>query len=121
MVTVLLSLTFIGIVCWCAKRLGRDPRYAAVLVGLNPIYLVFAVGGFHNDFFMLVPSTAAIAFLLARRDKSRGSDADGRGRGQIQRRAAPAFPACGGAAGAAPAQVLYGCVARGDSAARDER
>ena len=72
-VTVLLSLTFIGIVCWCAKRLGRDPRYAAVLVGLNPIYLVYAVGGFHNDFFMLVPSTAAIAFLLARRDKSAGA------------------------------------------------
>ena len=72
-VTVLLSLTFIGIVCWCAKRLGRDPRYAAVLVGLNPIYLVYAVGGFHNDFFMLVPLTASIAFLLARRDKSAGA------------------------------------------------
>ena len=72
-VTVLLSLTFIGIVCWCAKRLGRDPRYAAVLVGLNPIYLVYAVGGFHNDFFMLVPLTASIAFLLARRDKIAGA------------------------------------------------
>ena len=72
-VTVLLSLTLIGIVCWCAKRLGRDPRYAAVLVGLNPIYLVYAVGGFHNDFFMLVPLTASIAFLLAGRDKSAGA------------------------------------------------
>jgi len=72
-VTVLLSLTFIGIVAWCAKRLGRDPRYAAVLVGLNPIYLIYAVGGFHNDFFMLVPLTASIAFLLARRDKSAGA------------------------------------------------
>ena len=72
-VTVVLSLTFIGIVCWCAKRLGRDPRYAAVLVGLNPIYLVYAVGGFHNDFFMLVPLTGSIAFLLARRDKSAGA------------------------------------------------
>ncbi len=72
-VTVALSLTFIGIVCWCAKRLGRDPRYAAVLVGLNPIYLVYAVGGFHNDFFMLVPLTASIAFLLAGRDKSAGA------------------------------------------------
>jgi len=72
-VTVLLSLGFVGIVCWCAKRLGRDPRYAAVLVGLNPIYLVYAVGGFHNDFFMLVPLTASIAFLLARRDKTAGA------------------------------------------------
>jgi Glycosyltransferase family 87 len=72
-VTVLLSLGFIAIVCDCARRLGRDPRYAAVLVALNPIYLVYAIGGFHNDFFMLVPSTAAIALLLARRDRSAGA------------------------------------------------
>lgn len=72
-VTVALSLTFIALVCECARRLGRDPRYAAALVGLNPIYLVYAVGGFHNDFFMLVPSTAAIALLLARRDRSSGA------------------------------------------------
>jgi hypothetical protein len=71
--TVLLSLGFVAIVCDCARRLGRDPRYAAVLVALNPIYLVYAVGGFHNDFFMLVPSTAAIALLLARRDRSAGA------------------------------------------------
>jgi Glycosyltransferase family 87 len=71
--TVLLSLTFVGLVCDCARRLGRDPRYAAALVGLNPIYLVYAVGGFHNDFFMLVPSTAAIALLLSRRERSAGA------------------------------------------------
>jgi hypothetical protein len=72
-ITVSLSLTFIALVCLCARRLGRDPRFAAVLVGLNPIYLVYAVGGFHNDFFMLVPMTAAIALLLARRDRSAGA------------------------------------------------
>ncbi|HTX11854.1 MAG TPA: glycosyltransferase family 87 protein [Solirubrobacteraceae bacterium] len=72
-VTVSLSLAFIALVCDCARRLGRDPRYAAVLVGLNPLYLVYAVGGFHNDFFMLVPSTAAIALLLGRRDRSAGA------------------------------------------------
>ena len=71
--TVALSLAFIALVCDCARRLGRDPRYAAVLVGLNPIYLVYAVGGFHNDFFMLVPSTGAIALLLRRRDRSAGA------------------------------------------------
>jgi Glycosyltransferase family 87 len=72
-VTVALSLAFIALVCDCARRLGRDPRYAAVLVALNPIYLVYAVGGFHNDFFMLVPSTAAIALLLRGRDRSAGA------------------------------------------------
>jgi Glycosyltransferase family 87 len=72
-VTVALSLAFIALVCYCARRLGRDPRYAAVLVGLNPLYLVYAVGGFHNDFFMLVPMTAAIALVLRRRDRSAGA------------------------------------------------
>jgi hypothetical protein len=71
--TVALSLAFIALVCDCARRLGRDPRYAAVLVGLNPIYLIYAVWGFHNDFFMLVPSTAAISLLLSRRDRSAGA------------------------------------------------
>ena len=36
-----------------------------VLVALNPIYMMYAVGGFHNDFFMLVPSMAAIALVTA--------------------------------------------------------
>ena len=71
--TVALSLGLIAIVCACARRLGRDPRYAAVLVALNPIYLVYAVGGFHNDFFMLVPAMGAIALLLARRDRTAGA------------------------------------------------
>jgi len=72
-VTVALSLALIAIVCACARRLGRDPRYAAVLLGLNPIYLVYAVGGFHNDFFMLVPAIGAVALLLARRDRAAGA------------------------------------------------
>jgi hypothetical protein len=70
---VLTSLAFIALVWKCARLLGRDPRFAVVFVALNPIYLFFAVAGFHNDFFMLVPSTAAIALLLARRDRSAGA------------------------------------------------
>jgi Glycosyltransferase family 87 len=71
--TVSLSLALVAIVSICARRLGRDPRYAAVLVGLNPIFLVYAVGGFHNDFFMLVPAVGAIALLLSRRDRTAGA------------------------------------------------
>jgi alpha-1,6-mannosyltransferase len=71
--TVVLSLTLIAIVCACLRRTGRDPRYAAVLIGLNPIYLIYAVGGFHNDFFMLVPAIGAVALLQARRDRAAGA------------------------------------------------
>jgi glycosyl transferase family 87 len=72
-VTVALSLALIAIVCTCLRRQGRDPRYAAVLIGLNPIYLVYAVGGFHNDFFMLVPAIGAVVLLQSRRDRAAGA------------------------------------------------
>jgi hypothetical protein len=72
-ITVLASLAFLALVYKCARQLGRDPRFALVFVAFNPIYLVYAIGGFHNDFFMLIPSTAAIALLLARRDRSAGA------------------------------------------------
>jgi hypothetical protein len=64
-VTVLGSLAFLGLLWLCAVNLRRDPRLVLALVALNPIYIMYAVGGFHNDFFMLVPATAAIALLTA--------------------------------------------------------
>jgi alpha-1,6-mannosyltransferase len=72
-ITVLLSLTFIALVAQCARALGRDPRFAILFVAANPIFLMFAIPGFHNDFFMLVPSTAAVWFLLSHRDRSAGA------------------------------------------------
>lgn len=72
-ITVLASFGFLALVWRCAVSLGRDPRYALVFVALNPIYLVYAIGGFHNDFFMLIPSMGAIALLLARRDRYAGA------------------------------------------------
>jgi len=71
--TVAASLGFLGLVWWCARRLGRDPRRVLVFVALNPIYLVYAVGGFHNDFFMLLLSMAAVALVLRGRDRSAGA------------------------------------------------
>jgi hypothetical protein len=70
---VLGSLTFIALVYKCARLLGRDPRFAVLFVAANPIYLMYAIAGFHNDFFMLIPSTAAVALLLARRDRAAGA------------------------------------------------
>jgi len=67
------SLGFLYCVYRCAALLGRDPRPVLLLVAANPIYIFYAVGGFHNDFFMLLPSTAAIALLLARRDRCAGA------------------------------------------------
>ena len=69
---VVLSLGFLALLWQLARQLGRDPRYVLVFVALNPIYLIYAVGGFHNDFMMLVPAMAAISLVLAGRDRLAG-------------------------------------------------
>jgi hypothetical protein len=70
---VAMALGFVWTVGWCARLLGRDPRFAILLVAANPIYVFYAVGGFHNDFVMLLPATAAIGLLLDRRDRMAGA------------------------------------------------
>ena len=67
------ALAFVWTVGWCARLLGRDPRFAILFVAANPIFVFYAVGGFHNDFLMLLPSTAAIGLLLQRRDRLAGA------------------------------------------------
>jgi hypothetical protein len=52
-VLVLASLATIFLVWKCARVLGRDPLPAIALVGLNPIVLVWGLGGDHNDFLMV--------------------------------------------------------------------
>ncbi|HWE11100.1 MAG TPA: glycosyltransferase family 87 protein [Solirubrobacteraceae bacterium] len=72
-VTVALSLAFVALVWQCARQLGRDPRMPVAFVALNPIFLVYEIGAFHNDFFMLVPMMGAISLVLARRDRTAGA------------------------------------------------
>jgi alpha-1,6-mannosyltransferase len=53
----------------CARLLGRDPVMAIVLVGLNPIVLVWGLGGDHNDFLMAFFIVLAFYLLLLTRDR----------------------------------------------------
>jgi hypothetical protein len=50
---MLASLATVLLVWRSARLLGRDPIAAIVLVGLNPIVLVWGLGGDHNDFLMM--------------------------------------------------------------------
>jgi hypothetical protein len=52
-VLAITSLATIWLVWKCARVLGRDPVKAIMLVGLNPIVLVWGLGGDHNDFLMV--------------------------------------------------------------------
>jgi hypothetical protein len=53
-----------------AKRLGRSPQAAIVLVGLNPLVLVYGIGGDHNEPMMLLFAVAAVALATIGRDES---------------------------------------------------
>jgi hypothetical protein len=86
------SLATLVLVWRCAQLLGRDPLSAVILVGLNPIVLVWGLGGDHNDFLMLFFIMLAFYLLLRARaggrDVSRpdGAVADGGERRQAQSR-----------------------------------
>jgi hypothetical protein len=58
------SLATIALVWRCARLLGRDPVAAAALVGLNPIVLVWGLGGDHNDSLMLLCIVLGFYLLL---------------------------------------------------------
>jgi len=72
------SLATVLIVWKCARLLGRDPVAAIVLVGLNPIVLVWGLGGDHNDFLMVLFITLGFYLLLlgGRAAEHRASRAD---------------------------------------------
>jgi hypothetical protein len=58
------SLATILLVWKCARLLGRDPVQAIVFVGLNPLVLVWGLGGDHNDFITVFFVVLAFYLLL---------------------------------------------------------
>jgi hypothetical protein len=67
------SLGVLAIVAWAAARIGRSPQAAVAFVGLNPLVLVYGVGGLHNEPLMLLAVVGAVALVLRR--GGAGSDA----------------------------------------------
>lgn len=59
---------------WHAARLrGIEPIKAVALVGLNPVIVVYGVGGGHNDMLMLAIMVGAIYVLLRHRQGTGGA------------------------------------------------
>ena len=52
---IIVAASLHALLVWkCAQLLGRDPLSAIVLVGLNPIVLVWGIGAGHNDSLMIL-------------------------------------------------------------------
>src|ERR671934_630262 len=62
--TGLAALGCAGLVWMCARRLGLRPVPAMLFFALNPLLLVYAVGGGHNDVLMALPLMAGALLIL---------------------------------------------------------
>jgi alpha-1,6-mannosyltransferase len=66
------SLGCVALVWRAAQILGRDPLRPALLVGLNPLLLVYAVAGGHNDLLMMALMVGAVV-LAAGSERAAGA------------------------------------------------
>lgn len=64
----LLGLACVALTVVLARRLGRPPGFAAAAFGLNPVVLVWVVGGAHNDVLMIALLLAGSALVVASRE-----------------------------------------------------
>jgi membrane-bound metal-dependent hydrolase YbcI (DUF457 family) len=58
------ALGTLVLVALAARRLGRSPQAAVALVGLNPLVLVYGIGGAHNEPLVLLLGVAAVALAI---------------------------------------------------------
>jgi hypothetical protein len=57
----------------CARARGFDPVPALLAVGANPLYIIYGLGGAHNDLLMMLAMMAAVALMLTPSEASPGS------------------------------------------------
>jgi alpha-1,6-mannosyltransferase len=68
------SSVVIAYVVWNAARLrGLNPVKAVALVGLNPVIVVYGVGGGHNDLLMLAILVTGVYVLLRHNERTSGA------------------------------------------------
>jgi Glycosyltransferase family 87 len=49
----------------CARARGFDPVAAILIVGANPLYVIYGLGGAHNDLIMMLAMMAAVSLTVA--------------------------------------------------------
>jgi alpha-1,6-mannosyltransferase len=54
----------LALVWRCARTRGLDPVFAILLVGANPLYVIYGLGGAHNDLLMIFMMMAAVSLML---------------------------------------------------------
>jgi branched-subunit amino acid transport protein AzlD len=62
---LLASAGTLALVWRCACIRGFDPVAAILLVGANPLYVIYGLGGAHNDLIMMLAMMAAVSLTIA--------------------------------------------------------
>jgi alpha-1,6-mannosyltransferase len=65
---LLASIGTLALTWRCARAREVNPVPAMLAVGANPLYVIYGLGGAHNDLIMLFLMMAAVSFTLAGRD-----------------------------------------------------
>jgi hypothetical protein len=64
---LLASAGTIALLWRCARERGFDPVFAALLVGLNPLFVIYGLGGAHNDLLMIFAMMVAVTLMVVPR------------------------------------------------------
>jgi alpha-1,6-mannosyltransferase len=72
-IAALAALGLVAVVWHLARLRGTNQVRAAALVGLNPLLVLYGVGGGHNDLLMLLASVGGIYAILASRERLGGA------------------------------------------------
>ena len=65
---LLASAATLALTWRCARTRGLNPVTATLAVGANPLYVLYGLGGAHNDLIMLALMMAAVSLTFADRD-----------------------------------------------------
>jgi hypothetical protein len=57
----------------CARLRELDPRLALIAVGANPLWVIYGLGGAHNDLLMTLLTMGAVSLTLARHEAYAGA------------------------------------------------
>jgi Glycosyltransferase family 87 len=69
---LLASAGTLALVWRCARMRGFDPVTAVLIVGVNPLYILYGLGGAHNDLIMMLAMMGAVAIVSAPAAGQRG-------------------------------------------------
>lgn len=72
-VAALCALACMALLWRAAARLGRPPAQAALAFGLNPLVLVYGIGGAHNDLMVQVLVLAGVLAVVCDRERTGAS------------------------------------------------